>query len=202
MGTQAHTSPLADPVCGRAVTLDAAHRQVHGGALFVFCSEHCRATFAAHPRRWAFITLSGGVRPPVPPPATGLAPDAPDPSARSLPPATGLLSRWREKRFALACCREMLQLHDAIARHRPDLRGEALYRHVLAQRLGSDGPAVEKMIQGATESYASWPVERALTFRDIVRFVAVSEFIGLHRDTPWVHDGLKHLVDDAVPSRL
>ncbi len=189
---------LADPVCGRPVTLEVEHRHVHGGALFVFCGEECRAAFVAHPRRWAFITLCGGVRPSPP---AGLPPTAP-PRAGAAPASPGMLARWREKRFALTCCREMLELYHAVARSRPELSGEALYRHVVAQRLGADGPAAAEMIRGAAQSYASWPVERALTFRDVVRYVVVSDLIGLHRDTPWVHEGLKRLVDDSVPARL
>lgn len=195
MPTVAEVTALADPVCGRPVTLAAEHHHVHAGALFVFCSADCHAAFAAHPRRWAFITLSGGTRPP--------APRADLPAVRRAPPpASSLLTRWREKRFALACCKEMLELYHAVARRRPELVGEALYRHVVAQRVGADGPAADELIRGAARSYASWPAERALTFRDVVRYVAVSEFVGLNRDTPWVHDGLKQLVHDTIPARL
>jgi uncharacterized protein len=36
-----------DPVCGMSVDRATAHRLEHDGRTYFFCSEHCRATFAA-----------------------------------------------------------------------------------------------------------------------------------------------------------
>jgi YHS domain-containing protein len=41
-----------DPVCGMSVDRGKARRVGHGGRTWFFCSEHCRATFAAEPERF------------------------------------------------------------------------------------------------------------------------------------------------------
>ncbi|MDZ4800156.1 MAG: heavy metal translocating P-type ATPase [Bryobacteraceae bacterium] len=42
-------TPLKDPVCGMTVTEDSPHRHQHKGRTYFFCSETCRAKFAAEP---------------------------------------------------------------------------------------------------------------------------------------------------------
>jgi len=47
------------------------------------------------------------------------------------------LTTWRERRFASARCRELLQLHHAVAAREPALTGSALYRRIVAERIGA-----------------------------------------------------------------
>jgi Cu+-exporting ATPase len=44
--------PLKDPVCGMTVTADSPHRHEHQGTTTFFCSDTCRAKFAADPSRY------------------------------------------------------------------------------------------------------------------------------------------------------
>lgn len=47
--TRETASPLKDPVCGMTVTGSSPHRHEHGGQIYFFCCESCRAKFAASP---------------------------------------------------------------------------------------------------------------------------------------------------------
>ncbi len=57
MGTE-----LIDVVCGRTVAAASQHRHIHGGALFCFCSEKCRARFVLDPSQFTSPDASGSER--------------------------------------------------------------------------------------------------------------------------------------------
>src|SRR5512141_2585116 len=66
---------LIDPICGVPVSASSPHRSVHGGAMFYFCSEACRARFVADPMRAIVITI------PDAPAAVAMGTDTPDAKA-------------------------------------------------------------------------------------------------------------------------
>ncbi len=113
-----------------------------------------------------------------------------------------LVLAWRERRFAAARCREMLKLHWVVSSVSPQLAGRNLYREVLTARGGSTPLAVEEVLRNAEQSFAIWPVARALTFRDVVHYLAVSEFVSSFDGTPWVHVNMKRVVESMVPNSL
>jgi YHS domain-containing protein len=94
MGQQLLNAPaLIDPVCGMPCTAASLHSFVHGGALFVFCSEVCRARFSADPLR--FIDMRVRERDVT---VNTVLPSAPAPLPASVPaqippPAAVVLSR-------------------------------------------------------------------------------------------------------------
>lgn len=45
-------APHVDPVCGMTLNADTELAVDHGGQRYLFCSEHCRATFQADPERY------------------------------------------------------------------------------------------------------------------------------------------------------
>ena len=53
---------MVDPVCLMRVDANSTHHCIHGGALFSFCSDACRTSFAADPSRWAVAAVLGGLR--------------------------------------------------------------------------------------------------------------------------------------------
>jgi len=113
----------------------------------------------------------------------------------------GWLLAWREKRFAAACARSMLKQHRDLSTRYPELKGPSLYRRVVAARVGSD-LAAEAVLQHAEQSFAIWPVERALNFRDVVHYLAVSEFVATHSNTRWVLADMKRVVESLIPHNL
>jgi hypothetical protein len=112
------------------------------------------------------------------------------------------LRAWRERRFASACCRDLLKLHQALLAREPGLAGTALYRQLVMTRSGGDAGAADQLLQRAEESFANWPVTRALGLRDLVHYIAVSEYLATHGGSPWMHANIKRVVDAAIPSRL
>lgn len=227
MSSSATSIVLADPVCGKPVDSASMHRHVHGGALFCFCGEACQARFAAHPSRLAFIALSGGLRgakvdvevetpgPGIDPP--GIAPTAPAPldeakstaatsrNGRQASRAAGpfqVLRAWRERRLAARCCRRLLGLYETVAAEHPQLIGSSLYLEVVAMHNGCDASAAQDVLRDAEQSYAIWPVERELNFRDVVHYLAVSEIFAADSASPWAQANVKRIVDGSIPHRL
>jgi hypothetical protein len=43
---------------------------------------------------------------------------------------------------------------------------------------------------------------RALIFRDVVHFLAVSEFLTSHGDTQWIHENMAREVQSQIPHTL
>jgi hypothetical protein len=115
-------------------------------------------------------------------------------------PFTWLLA-WRERRFAATCAREMVRLHRELSIRFPELKGLGLYHRVVAARTGN-ATAADAVLERAEQSFAIWPVERALTFRDVVHYLAVSEFIATHSHARWVYADMKRIVDAQIPSHL
>ncbi len=58
--------PLADPVCGMAVTAESPHRTQHEGRMFYFCAGGCKTKFAADPLRYVHSVGSAAAAPAAP----------------------------------------------------------------------------------------------------------------------------------------
>jgi hypothetical protein len=110
------------------------------------------------------------------------------------------LAAWRERRFAAECCRRLLGLCQRIAADHPELTGVALYLKVVAAHLGGDAAVARRVIEGAEESYASWPVERALKFRDVVHYLAVVGYC--HGNGVAVSTDVRPVIDAVIPHAL
>lgn len=116
-------------------------------------------------------------------------------------PFTWLLAR-RERRYARDCAREMLKLHREFNTRYPELKGHSLYRRVVARRLDGNDLVAEAVLHHATQSFAIWPVERELNFRDVVHYLAVSQYVAMHPGARWVHADIKRVVDELIPAQL
>jgi YHS domain-containing protein len=123
-------------------------------------------------------------------------------------PGSGLLDflaglfPWRERRFARRVSRELLKLYRIVAAGHPGLHGRDLYRKIVIARTRADPEAAEALIDQAEESFAAWPVPRALTFCDVVHLIAVSEFLRSHGNSPWIHVNVGHEVASQIPHNL
>jgi YHS domain-containing protein len=109
---------------------------------------------------------------------------------------------WRERRFARRVSRELLKLYRIVAASHPGLHGRDLYRKIVIARTRADPEAAEALIDQAEESFAAWPVPRALTFCDVVHFIAVSEFLRSHGNSPWIHVNVGREVASQIPHNL
>jgi len=130
---------------------------------------------------------------------------APPPGAVRATGWRGFLARLlprRERGFARRVSRELLALHRAVSSKYTRLRGRALYREIVMARSQVGPDVAEALLQRAEENYATWPTPRPLTFRDVVHWLAVSEFLASHGEAPWIQDNVSREVDLLVPHNL
>ena len=69
-------------------------------------------------------------------------------------------------------------------------------------RTGNDTVTADAILRIAEESFATWPVSRDLNFRDVVHYLAVSEFLASHPDSRWVHTDMRRIVQSSIPHEL
>jgi hypothetical protein len=112
------------------------------------------------------------------------------------------LRAWRERRDTGQCCRELLALYHRVADSHPQLLGQELYRRVLASHLGPTGPTVDEVLQGAKDSFASWPADRDIKFRDVVHYLAAVRLMGGSGGDLTVRADIRAVVDEAIPHSL
>ena len=113
-----------------------------------------------------------------------------------------VLLAWRERRFASGVCRDMLRRHAETASRHPGLLGPALYHRIVADRHGGSDLLADTILERAGQSFAEWPISRPLSFRDVVHYVAVLEFVAANRSAHWIHADLKRLVNETIPHAL
>lgn len=84
----------------------------------------------------------------------------------------------------------------------PKLRGAALYEQVVARRghLGDRTP--EAIVLHATESFATWPAERPLQFRDVVRFLVFDDYLRAHSASHGTLSDMRRMVERVIPEML
>lgn len=88
-----------------------------------------------------------------------------------------LFSAQSERRYAKHAAEELLELFRAVQREQPGLSGRALYEAVIERRLGPGDERAAQIVRRAEESFADWPVERALRFRDVVHYLIFDEYM-------------------------
>jgi hypothetical protein len=83
---------------------------------------------------------------------------------------TVLRERYQIRRI----CSESLEIYRRIEREMPGASNLERYARVIEERSGADPNTVQAVIRRAEESFAAWPVERPLNFRDVVQYMAVT----------------------------
>jgi len=86
------------------------------------------------------------------------------------------IATMRERREIRRVCVDTLKLYRQIEAEMPQASNWDRYARVIEKRSGGADPrAVLKIMRRAEESFATWPVERPLTLRDIVQYIAVTD---------------------------
>ena len=97
---------------------------------------------------------------------------------RGLARDLGLFAGPAERRYAKEASEQLLDLFRREQREHPELKGRALYEAVTARRLGLNPPvSATEIVRRAEESFADWPVERDLRFRDVVHYLIFDEYM-------------------------
>ena len=112
-----------------------------------------------------------------------------------------VLRPWREQRYALKTSRALLRLYEEARSTDPTLRGRALYLQVVRSHLGEQEKDAEDILNGAEQSYASWPVPRDLTFRDVVHYIVVTEYLAV-KGAGYTQGQLYRTIIREVPANL
>lgn len=87
----------------------------------------------------------------------------------------------REWLFARRVSGEALSAYDAVRRRDPALAGDALYAAVIAERTKLDAEGARHLLARAHASRLDWDNERPATFRDVVMFMIVTEYLARSR---------------------
>ncbi len=214
---------LIDPVCGMPVKAASPHSYVHGGAMFSFCSESCRARFMTDPLHFVIIIVPehdvpATIQEPVAteiheqPEHTALTETSTTKSAVEVEQRLlhgglrGLIASWflawSEGRHAARTSRELLALYRTVSADHPELANRDLYKLVVMARNSCDATTANEVLECAEESFAAWPSRRDLTLCDVVHYLAVNEFLALHDGKHWIHSDTSHLVASRIPHSL
>lgn len=132
--------------------------------------------------------------------------DAPANTGSAVQGRSGLLRRlwrgWQERRAASHCCRRLLALYQRVAADHPELPALQHYRKVIALHPGLGGLSADEVLQRAKESFATWPEERELRFRDVVHFVAVTRLMAEDGRDRALQTDLRRVIDAVIPHHL
>ena len=122
---------------------------------------------------------------------------------RSLARNLGLFVAHAERRYAKQASDELLELFRREQREHPKLRGQALYEAVIARRLGPN-PAIgaSEIVKRAEESFADWPVQRELRFRDVVHYQIFDEYVRQGKVRQGTRTNIGETVARIVPKDL
>jgi hypothetical protein len=84
---------------------------------------------------------------------------------------------FRETAHALRTSRAFMQHYRSVSAAQPGLARRDLYRRIVMAHSGTSEQDADAMLVRAEQSFATWPRPRALTFVDVVRYAAVSEYL-------------------------
>ena len=108
----------------------------------------------------------------------------------------------RERRQIRRICVEFLTLYRQVKAELPQLSHTELYARIIERRSGAGTQTVQTFMRRAEESFASWPVDRPLNFRDIVQYVAVTDCLRTDIAVDGVRSRIVDTALDIVPAMI
>lgn len=108
----------------------------------------------------------------------------------------------RERALARRLSRESLRIYREVRAQHPELEGPALYRAVISRQAGLDETAARRFVERAEDTFASWPEERPVTFRDVVQYLAVERWLAIDPDAQGFRTRLAEVVAKQIPEDL
>lgn len=104
--------------------------------------------------------------------------------------------------YAWRTSRSMLEWYRRVRSEEPGLTGRTLYAQVIMRRSGLDIRAASDILRQAEESFCSWPAGHDLRYRDVVRYVVVSEFLRSHEASMGTQTRMVTIVTHVIPEDL
>jgi hypothetical protein len=111
----------------------------------------------------------------------------------------GALRVWQERTYAKRASRRVLEVYREVEACRPELTGVTRYKEVVARHTGLDDTGVRRILRGAESSFAAWPVERPLRFRDVVEYLVVTKCLADESGESGVHRRMREIIDAEIP---
>ena len=112
------------------------------------------------------------------------------------------LPRWQKRTRTRRAARALLAVHARVSAEAPDLRGADLYERIVARYAQLDAKASAALVLHAAESFADWPVDRSVTFRDVVQYLIVERELRRSTDDDDVRETVIDVVATIVPEDL
>jgi hypothetical protein len=111
----------------------------------------------------------------------------------------GALRTWRECSYAKRASRRAVQVYREVELTKPELSGLTRYKEVVSRQTGLDDTAVRRILAGAESSFAAWPVERELRFRDVVQYLVISKCLADEPNALGTRTRLTAIIESEVP---
>ena len=122
---------------------------------------------------------------------------------RGLARDLGLFAGPAERRYAKEASEQLLDLLRREQREHPELKGRALYEAVTARRIGLNPPiSATEIVRRAEESFADWPVERELRFRDVVHYLIFDEYMHAGKARAGTKTNMGAVVARIIPEEI
>src|SRR5882672_3061449 len=108
----------------------------------------------------------------------------------------------RERKQIRRVCAESLNLYRQVEIEMPQASNTDRYARVIQRRSGADADAAIEFMRRAEESFASWPIERPLNFRDIVQYMVVTDGFKADIAVDGVRSRVVDFAIDIVPQMI
>jgi hypothetical protein len=112
------------------------------------------------------------------------------------------LSAMREVQHVKRTCRECLKIYRRIRQEKAGSTADERYAYVVAERTGADPNGVKSIMRHVEESFAVWPNERAVNFRDVVQYLAITECLKESASQSGVRAEVSAVVAKLIPANL
>ncbi len=112
------------------------------------------------------------------------------------------IGAMREREQIRRICTEALALYRQVEIEMPHASSTDRYAHFIERHSGANGAAALKIMRRAEESFATWPNERPLNFRDIVQYLVVTDGFNTDIAVDGVRSRAVDFAVDIVPQMI
>jgi len=114
----------------------------------------------------------------------------------------GILAGRTEKRVARRVSLSMFEIYQRQHAAHPELSGRELYASVVAAQVGTDLETASRLVRKAGESFADWPNWREMTFRDVVNYIAIAEYMRSNPGRGVTNTNFGRVIARTIPGNL
>ncbi len=112
------------------------------------------------------------------------------------------LTAVRERYSVRRTCNDLMKLYRESERSHPTANSMERYASIVAERTGGDQREVDRVLQRVEESFATWPVERPIRFRDVVQYFAITQYFDEHPSESGIRARVSSVVMELVPENI